>query len=208
MLQYGTVEPYTLDVLRRLMLVPELQDFYLVGGTALSLYYGHRLSKDLNMFSSTAFEVEEIISPIEKYFPGFTYSSTHNPIGLFGFIDNIKVDFIKYHYHPMLDTPVVEDGIRLISVADICAMKLSAILKRGVKKDFWDISELLLYYSIDDLINFYNTKFPNNQLLISIPQALTYFADADDSEDPVSLKGQTWEKVKKHIGQKVKEYLK
>lgn len=45
-------------------------------------------------------------------------------------------------------------------------------------------------------------------LLISIPQALTYFADAEESEAPVSLKGQTWEGVKRFIQQHVNEYLK
>ena len=87
-------------------------------------------------------------------------------------------------------------------------MKIAAILKRGVKKDFWDIAELLDEYSIADFIESYNKKYPNHQLLISIPQALTYFQDAEESEDPVSLKGQTWESVKKHIRQKVSDYLK
>ena len=48
MLQYGTVEPRTLDVLKKLLALPELNDFYLVGGTALALYYGHRKSVDLD----------------------------------------------------------------------------------------------------------------------------------------------------------------
>jgi hypothetical protein len=44
-------------------------------------------------------------------------------------------------------------------------------------------------------------------LMISIPQALTYFTDANESEDPISLKGQTWESVQTIIKQKVSEYL-
>jgi len=45
-------------------------------------------------------------------------------------------------------------------------------------------------------------------MLISIPHALTYFADAEESEEPVSLKGQTWEEVKRFIQQHINEYLK
>jgi hypothetical protein len=37
MLYTSTVEPNTLVVLKQLMEIPELQDFYLVGGTCLSL---------------------------------------------------------------------------------------------------------------------------------------------------------------------------
>ena len=45
-------------------------------------------------------------------------------------------------------------------------------------------------------------------MLISIPHAITYFDDAEESEDPISLKGQTWEAVKKIIQQHVNDYLK
>ncbi len=87
-------------------------------------------------------------------------------------------------------------------------MKIAAIFKRGVKKDFWDIAELLDHYSIADFIDFFNKKYPNNQMLISIPQALTYFADANETEEPLSLKGQTWKSVQKKIQGKVNDFLK
>jgi hypothetical protein len=45
MLQYRTVEPNTLRILKDLMLLEQLQDFCLVGGMALSLYYGHRMCR-------------------------------------------------------------------------------------------------------------------------------------------------------------------
>ncbi len=44
-------------------------------------------------------------------------------------------------------------------------------------------------------------------LAISIPHAITYFVDADESEAPVSFKKQTWEMVKKDISRVVREYL-
>ena len=47
------------------------------------------------------------------------------------------------------------------------------------------------------MIQFHETKFPDQNLLITIPQAIIYFEDADESEDPISLKGQTWATVKK-----------
>ena len=87
------------------------------------------------------------------------------------------------------------------------AMKINAILRRAVKKDFWDIAELLQYYSLRNCIDFYNTKFKNQLLAISIPKAITYFDDAEESEDTVSLKNQTWDSVKKTIQKAVREYL-
>lgn len=87
------------------------------------------------------------------------------------------------------------------------AMKVYAILQRGQKKDFWDVAELLNHYKVTDFIQAYETKYPQNQMLISINYALTFFDDANDSEDPVSLKGQTWESVQQTISKAVREYL-
>ena len=56
MLHLKTIEPNTFAVLKQLMAIPEMQDFHLVGGTALSLMYGHRMSIDLDLFSTTKSE--------------------------------------------------------------------------------------------------------------------------------------------------------
>ncbi|GEM_PF-6008546 len=44
MLSYRTVYPETLGLLKKLMKHPQLSDFFLVGGTALALQMGHRIS--------------------------------------------------------------------------------------------------------------------------------------------------------------------
>jgi hypothetical protein len=86
--------------------------------------------------------------------------------------------------------------------------KSVAILGRGKKKDFWDVAELLQHYAVGDFVQYHEEKYASQHLLISVPQALTYFSDAEDTEEPISLKKQTWPKVKKFIQQKVREYLK
>lgn len=115
---------------------------------------------------------------------------------------------VNYYHHPLIEKLLLIDGIRINHLHYILAMKVSAILKRGVKKDFWDIAELLNHFSVQEFIDCYTRKFPTQQLMISVPHAMTYFADADESEDPVSLKGQTWGKVKSFISKKVSGYLK
>lgn len=188
--------------------IPALQSFYLVGGTCLALRYGHRLSVDLDLFSVTDFTNESLNSDLESAGILFKYNNIQNPIGLFGFIENVKVDFVKHHFFKTIDTATNEDGIRMFGNRDIIAMKIFAILKRAQKKDFWDLAELLQHYSFKECVEAYFEKYPGNQLAISLPYAVTYFADADESEDPVSLKGQTWPSVKKIIQQKVSDYLK
>jgi predicted nucleotidyltransferase component of viral defense system len=208
MLHTQTVEPKTLSLLKKLMSMPQLNDFCLVGGTALSLKLGHRISIDLDLFQTTEIEVERLIKLLQQEFKSdFEYENLKINYAVFCKINKVKVDLVQYS-HPLIDTVEVIDGIRMYSNKDIAAMKINAILGRGVKKDFWDLFELLKLYSLNDIINFYNQKYPNQQLLISIPNALTYFEDADDSPDPISLLGQTWEDVKEFIKFKVREFLK
>lgn len=60
MLHLETVDARTLSVLRRLMKITELESFYLVGGTALALKYGHRISIDLDLLEETIFLTETL----------------------------------------------------------------------------------------------------------------------------------------------------
>ena len=95
----------------------------------------------------------------------------------------------------------------MFSLEVIIAMKEQAILGRGNKKDFWNIAELLAHYSVEDFIRFHQQKYTTHNLLISVPQAITYFKDADESEDPVSLKNQTWTDIQRAISQRGSQYL-
>jgi hypothetical protein len=207
MLRIETVEPHTFSVLNKLMQMPELQGFALVGGTALSLLYGHRMSVDLDLFSNKPFENIEIINALEKTFGSAFDNRSSNPrFGIFCFVDEVKIDIVR-HPHPLIRPQFELEGIRMFSTEDIVAMKVQAILGRAKKKDFWDVAELLKHYSVSDFINFHKEKYTTQNLFITVPQAITYFADADESEDPISLQKQTWENVQKFIGKKVSEYL-
>jgi len=207
MLRIETLEPHAFSLLEQIMKIAELKNFSLVGGTALSLYYGHRKSDDLDLFSTNPFDNSTIVSVLEKKFGGsFVNRSTNPHFGIFGFVDDVKIDLIHYPHH-LIRPEINVDGIRMFSIEDIIAMKVQAILGRGKKKDFWDVAELLLHFTITDFINFHKEKYASQNLLITVPQAITYFADAEESEDPISLKNQTWDSVKEFISSKVREYL-
>ena len=208
MLHYKTVEPHTFSILEELMAMPELQDFSLVGGTALSLLYGHRMSVDLDVFSTKPFENSTITDSLKNKFLGkFIMEQKQERFGIFCYIDGVKVDIIR-HPHPLIRPELLIEDLRMFSIEDISAMKVQAILGRSKKKDFWDIAELLQHFSIKDFIQFHKEKYSTQNLLITVPQAITYFADAEESEDPISLKMQTWETVQDFIKKKVSAYLK
>lgn len=207
MLHAETVEPRTFSLLKKLMGMPALEPFSLVGGTALSLRYGHRSSIDLDLFFHEKFDQPRIVVELESAFgEQFEYKHQHTHFGIFCFIDGIKVDFVYFPHQLIKPIEIIED-IRFYNNADISAMKIQAILGRAKKKDFWDLFELLQHYSLQQIINWHKQKYPSQMLMISIPHAITYFADADESETPVSFKKQTWSLVQKGIQQAVREYL-
>jgi predicted nucleotidyltransferase component of viral defense system len=207
MLHIETVEPGTFSLLKRLMALPSLQPFSLVGGTALALRYGHRSSVDLDLFYHEKFDHSKIIEELESTFPdSFEYKQQHTHFGIFCFIENVKVDLVYYPHLPITPIETI-DNIRMYSSVDIAAMKIQAMLGRGKKKDFWDIYELFKHYSLQQVMDWHKQKYPSQMLAISIPHALTYFVDAEESETPVSFKNQTWEGVKKGISKVVSDYL-
>lgn len=122
MLHLETVEPETLSILRRLQGLQELQNFYLVGGTALALKYGHRISVDLDLFSHVDFKKEIILDALTNEFrDDFVYEETHTNWGIFGFIKDVKVDIVKYD-HPIVAEIEILEGIRIYNDEDIIAM--------------------------------------------------------------------------------------
>ena len=190
------------------MELPSLKPFSLVGETALALRYGHRSSVDLDLFFHQSFDQQSLADELKQTFgDDFDYEGGHKQFGIFCYIEKIKVDIVYFPHLPISEIET-EGNIRMYSSADIGAMKVQAMLGRGRKKDFWDLYELLKHYPLEQLINWHKQKYPSQMLAISIPNAITYFVDADETEAPVSFKNQTWEGVKRGIQKAVRDYLK
>ncbi len=205
MLQTQTVDRSTLELLKSLLDIPQLSKFALVGGTNLSLRLGHRLSIDLDIFTPEPFSPEFLGRIITNQFPDSTIASQSENM-LFMYVNDVKVDMVELPY-PYIEPVETLDGIRLVSLPDIIAMKMSAIARRGVKKDFWDVAELLDMYSLAEMIEFYKVKYKSNDIF-HLLRALVYFVDAEKQKDnPVSLKKITWKQVKTKIQRATENYL-
>ncbi len=203
MLYLETVKPDTLALLKELMSIEGLKQFNLVGGTALSLQLGHRISVDLDLFSHDSFENENIINVLSSHFETrFQLISTlKNKLGVFSFIDGVKIDICR-HDGEFIGRILQEEGIRMWELKEIAAAKVNAISRRATKKDFWDINELLDVFTIEEIASFYREKY-NPMLAIGVARMITFFDDAEESEKPNCLKGKTWDTVKKEIFKKI-----
>ena len=181
-----TIDAATFSLIQRIQAIPELKDFYLVGGTALALQYGHRNSIDIDLFTEKEFITDDLISILQNHFE-IEVSFKRSTSTLLTFINNVKTDFIRHNY-PLVKEPQNEEGITLLSSEDISAMKLNAIVNSGKRlKDFVDIYYLLEYFSLNQMLSFFEKKYPHLNSLIVL-KSLSYFNDIDPNIDPPKTK--------------------
>ena len=140
MLHAATVHPATLAILKKVMEMPAFQQFNLVGGTSLSLQIGHRISIDLDLFTFEDYNSQTMLNALETI--GNVDILVDKPPFLQVKLDDVKMDFLKFPYPFVKEFKEIE-GVRLVSIELIAVMKLLAIARRGVKKDFYDLYFLL-----------------------------------------------------------------
>jgi hypothetical protein len=207
MLHTETIDQPTLELLKKLQNKEYLNGFFLVGGTALALLYGHRKSNDIYLFSDFSFDVGYLLEKLSADFQFRLFFSAENTIK--GSINGIQIDIIAHRY-PLIGSPVVVKGISILAVEDIVAMKLNAIAVSGQRvKDFIDIYYLLEEFSLADLISFYKQKYTQYNE-VNVLKSITWFNDVVMEDWPVILKDRNlkWEKIKKRIIRETESYLK
>ena len=183
-----------------------IKDFYLAGGTALALYYGHRFSVDLDWFAekfSYTSSFREKLSKLGKLAVDSEGDRTFN-----GALDGVKISFFEYPYPLISPKTHYQGNIYLAGRPDIAVMKLEAVARRGTYKDFVDLYFLLKEYELGQLLSFLKEKFVgidyNETHLL---KSITYFEDAEKSEFPEMIEEVGWDEVKKTLSSAVERYM-
>ena len=181
-----------------------IQNAYLAGGTALALQLGHRISYDLDFFTTKEFN-EELLLPEIKKISNFQLEKIAWGT-ILGKFEGVLFS-IFYYKHPLLYPKKKFGMINIVDVRDIAAMKIAAIASRGTKRDFVD-----LYFicketiSLKKAIQFYDKKYKNLAATsIHIIKSLVYFDDAEPDEMPRMLKEVAWEDIKKYFENEVRK---
>lgn len=182
----------------------KLSDFTLVGGTALALQIGHRISVDIDLFTDHSFEPREILDTLRKTLK--VELNMSRPNGMQLIVENLKVDFYNWAV-PFIGEPYISDGLRLASLKDIAAFKLDAITTRKTKKDYYDLYFLLNKLSLEEMISAYKEKYPYNSIK-NVIVGLSCCSAADNEEQPELLKPVSWIEVKTRLINEVRQYEK
>lgn len=176
MLQKETIKDNTLELLKKLQREETLSTTRLVGGTALALQIGHRISVDLDLFSKEPLDINAIEQILTHKFNFSAHFISKGSVR--GEINGIKID-ILHHPYEWIDEPVCEEDIIMASLQDITAMKLNTIIHNGTRpKDFLDVAYLSQYFSYDNMRSLLVQKYPEYDPIL-LDRCINYFADIE-----------------------------
>ena len=197
MLHIESVEPSTLELLKRIQALPALAETRLVGGTALALQLGHRMSVDLDIFGHWDLN-RNLEAEFSKVGTTEKHSGAVDAKLQFFDVAGVKIDCVTYDAFPWLETPIEEEGVRLAGISDIAAMKVNAITNRGTRKDFVDMTFLLRTNTMKQIFKWYRQKYPTANPALAV-RSLVYFVDAEEQPMPRMLVPFDWEVAKDEI---------
>jgi hypothetical protein len=184
-------------------------EFYLAGGTGLALRLGHRISLDLDLFSSTnALGAGERQELIEALTPSGSLSILESKDGTCHLLlGKTNVSLFRYRY-ALLDPTSTWRGLAVAAARDIAAMKVSAVVGRGSKKDFLDLYVLCKKIGLPAVLEACEARFPDHQdFLAQSLRALAYFDDAEKEPMPRLLHAISWPEVRTYFEQEIRRIL-
>lgn len=158
------------------------REYYLVGGTAIALYLGHRRSIDYDLFKKAALKRKKNLDVIQA--SGFPYMVTYNTSGQMNLVvSGVKLTFFQYEFDIKPVTPF-GSVVKLPSLLDLAAMKAYALGRRSKWKDYVDLYFLIKdHFTIDQIADraseIFGELFSGKMFRIQ----LSYFYDVDYTED-------------------------
>ena len=203
----GVLPRKTAKLLEKMKTKKWLSNFYLAGGTALALQYGHRQSVDLDFFTGKNFTKANLLREISAVGNFRILNEDENTLE--GVLEGVKVSFMMYPY-PLLNKLIFYDtNVSLADETDIAIMKIGAIAGRNTKKDFID----LFFYlnrnkmTIRNLLRLADEKFkPAQYDPYHVYKSLVYFREAEKDPMPFMIVDVKWKDVKKFFEKQIKTF--
>ena len=187
------------ELLKKISEVVSINDYYMVGGTALSLQLELRESYDFDFCVKSEFNNEILLDELKSI---GNVEVVQNQKGTCDVLLNgVQVSFFYYPNKVLAEFTKAKEmpNLNIASILDIAVMKLVAIGGRGAKKDFFDLYNIIekCNISINELVKGLKQKCGDNINYVNIIMGLSYFEDAEDEILPKTFVDYNWENIKK-----------
>lgn len=195
---WKTIDENRQKLLKKITESISLNNYYMIGGTALSLQLGLRLSYDFDFCVPEMFNNEVLLEELKKI---GKIEIKQNQKGTCDVIlDGVQVSFF-YYPNKMIEQYVTNEEIpnlKMASIIDIAIMKIVAIGGRGARKDFFDLYNIIKQLDIKtlDLAEGVIKKCGNNINYASVIMGLSYFEDAEQEVLPEIFVEYDWDEIK------------
>ena len=176
-----------------------IPEFYMIGGTALSIQLGLRESYDFDFCVPNNFNNEILLQELKEI---GEVEVKQNQKGTCDVILNgVQISFFYYPNKVIKEYIIPEEmpKLKMASILDIAVMKVVAIGGRGAKKDFFDLYNIINKNNIttDELAKGLMQKCGNNINYANTIMGLSYFEDAEQEILPKTFVEYDWEEIKK-----------
>ena len=186
------------DLLKKISEGVSIDDYYMIGGTALSLQLGLRESYDFDFCVKSQFNNEILLSELKNIGNVEVLQNQKGTCDVL--LNGVQVSFFYYTNKVIKDFVRAEEmpKLKIASVLDIAVMKIVAIGGRGAKKDFFDLYNIIekCNITIDELVEGLIQKCEDNVNYVNIIMGLSYFEDAEDEILPDTFVNYDWQKIK------------
>ncbi len=149
----------------------------MAGGTGIALQIKHRTSIDFDFYIPKEFDAAKIYRQFQEQKPKKILLDTMAKDTLLLELNDIGISLFTYPY-PLLKILTESDYFNLASLEDIAAMKMIAIIQRGIRRDFVDLYFLIEKVGLEKIFRFAKKKYPGFNEYLAL-QALACFGDAE-----------------------------
>jgi hypothetical protein len=187
--------------------VVEREQFFLAGGTGLGVRLRHRVSRDIDWFTSKPFDATRVAQALEALPEKPTDVTVQGPHTVRAYYGSLETSFIRYTQVSARPEVLIEGRLK-IPVADLetlALMKAAALHDRGTQRDFIDVHAICAApgWSVARFIDLATTKLPFVPMQVKL--ALTYFEDADRQALPIDYSA-PWKQVKADLQHGVQQW--
>jgi predicted nucleotidyltransferase component of viral defense system len=181
-------------ILNKLSLINDISDYTFVGGSALAILVGHRISEDLDfMFSGSSLDRRKIERILKNITNEFELLKQEGDEQLDYIMNNTKITFFTSGAVNLdLDIKPFTIKYKNLTIANtllIALLKINAITYRNTIKDYYDIFYISKYYHpLNEIISECKKNLPNIPE-ITYNETLIYTDDiTDDISDLIKPK--------------------
>lgn len=188
-----------------------MSQFYLAGGTALTLHLGHRQSRDLDFFTRNATATLPSLVGMDSMLTQFAHIQwdLNTTEQIQWRLDDVSVTLLAYPfphrfgYHPWRELAIAD-------VRDVAVQKAYTMGRRAQARDYLDLHAVLTrgIVSLDDLMHLAQDTYRDAFSARLFLQQLTYTQDLPDRDSALSLlvTPQSFETITRDLTQLVKNW--